>query len=104
ARLAIFPPGDAREDWTILRALSAVLGKTLPYDNLLQVRASLAAANPVLAEIDAVRQANWGSFGTPGPLEGVPFRGVIDNFYMTDPISRASLVMAECTQALLAAD
>ena len=104
ARLAIFPPGDAREDWTILRALSAVLGKTLPYDNLGQVRAALQAANPVFAHVDTVEPAAWGAFGTPGSLQAAPFQGVIANFYMTDPISRASLVMAECTQAFLAAD
>ena len=104
ARLAIFPPGDAREDWAILRALSAVLGKTLPYDSLDQVRAALVAANPLFARIDAIAPATWGSFGTVGPVDAAPFRSVVANFYMTDPISRASQTMAECTQAYLAAD
>lgn len=51
-RRAVFPPGQAREDWAILRALSAVIGKTLPYDNLEALRAAMAAAAPHFAEVD----------------------------------------------------
>ncbi len=97
ARLAVFPPGEAREDWKILRALSEALGKRLPYDNLKQVRARLSAANPVFARLDSITPAAWGRFGSPGAVEAKPFASPIGNFYMTDAISRASETMAKCT-------
>src|SRR5208282_211028 len=62
--LAAFPLGDAREDWAIVRALSPHLGHKLPYDNLDQVRARLAAVNPVFGTRDVVTPAAWGNFGT----------------------------------------
>jgi len=99
ARLAVFPVGEAREDWKILRALSERLGKALPYDSLAQVRERLAAVNPVFAAPDTVEPAPWAAFGQPGAPGAEPFAPVIDNFYMTDPISRASVTMAKCTEA-----
>jgi NADH-quinone oxidoreductase subunit G len=98
---AVFPPGEAREDWKILRALSEAMGMTLPYDHLGQVRAGLARANPVFAAVDAVGRAPWGPFGRPGAMHVEPFRPALRNFYMTDPISRASPTMAECTATFL---
>jgi NADH-quinone oxidoreductase subunit G len=95
---AVFPPGDAREDWTILRALSEKLGKTLPYDNLGQVRARLSYVNPVFAQVDKVVKAEWKPFGTPGQIAATPVSSPIKNYYMTDPISRASRTMAQCTE------
>ena len=95
---AVFPPGDAREDWRILRALSEVLGKTLPYDDLDQVHARLAAVNPVFAGIGALHNADWGAFGEAGAVEAAAFVSPVTNFYMTDPISRASETMAACTR------
>ena len=97
-RLAVFPPGEAREDWKILRALSAAMGATLPYDSLDEVRARLVESNPAFAAIDTVRAAPWGDFGTAGEIGADPFVPPIDNFYMTDPISRVSETMAECTE------
>lgn len=94
---AIFPPGDAREDWAIIRALSERLGKTLPYDSLDQVRVKLKGLNPVFSHIDDVVAADWESFGTQGPIDATPFTYPIDNYYQTDPISRASRTMAQCT-------
>ena len=102
ARLAAFPPGDAREDWTILRALSAALGQALPYDNLGQVRQRLIEVNPVFAAIDQIEPAPWGAFGAAGEIDPAPFTAAVDNYYMTDPISRASQTMAACTEAFLA--
>ena len=99
ARQATFPPGDAREDWKILRALSEAVGKTLPYDDIAQVRARLAKANPIFKEPDTVKPAEWKSFGTDGKCDTSPFSLVIENFYMTDPVSRASAVMRDCTEA-----
>ncbi|MFQ5958271.1 MAG: NADH-quinone oxidoreductase subunit NuoG [Alphaproteobacteria bacterium] len=99
--LAVFPPGDAREDWRIVRALSAVLGEALPYDTLDEVRARMAEIAPHLAEVDAVTPAAWGPFGAAGQMEPAPFASPITNFYMTDPISRASPTMAACTAAFI---
>jgi NADH-quinone oxidoreductase subunit G len=96
-RLAVHPPGDAREDWTIVRALSAALGKTLPYDDLEALRSRLLKASDAFLKVDAVTAAKWGAFGSAGEIGPAPFRSPIDNFYMTDPISRASKTMAECT-------
>jgi NADH-quinone oxidoreductase subunit G len=99
--VAAFPPGDAREDWTILRALSEVVGRPLPYDDLGQVRDHLVKASSTFAAIGQVPTAEWGEFGTDGPVDDAPFVLPIDNYYMTDPISRASETMARCTAALL---
>ncbi len=94
---ATFPRGDAREDWKILRALAQHLGKTLPYDTLVQLRARLAQVAPRLAKLDVAQPGEWGAFGTAGALGSAPFASPVANFYMTDPISRASETMAACT-------
>ncbi len=94
--LATFPPGDAREDWTIIRALSGVLGTALPYDTLKAVRGRLVEVNAAFMNLGEVTPAPWGAFGKDGETSAAPFRCPIDNFYMTDPISRASLTMAQC--------
>ncbi|TQV79102.1 NADH-quinone oxidoreductase subunit NuoG [Denitrobaculum tricleocarpae] len=100
-RLAGFPPGDAREDWTILRALSAQLGEALPYDNLGQLRAKLIEANPVFAVVDQAQPGSWKAFGSEGDLDSAPFISPVTNYYMTDPISRASDTMAKCTETFV---
>ena len=99
ARQAVFPPGEAREDWKIIRALSEMSGKTLPYDTLSQVRDRLAKAHPAFARIGEVTAAEKRPSGTEGKCDKAPFVLPVDNFYMTDPITRASRVMAECTGA-----
>jgi NADH-quinone oxidoreductase subunit G len=98
-RRAVHPPGEAREDWAILRALSEVLGKTLPFNNLAALRQRMTAAVPALAVGDGVVPAPWGAFGTPGAMGDAPFASPVSNFYMTDPISRSSATMAACTEA-----
>ena len=98
-RLAVFPPGEAKEDWRIVRALSDALGKPLAYDSLKSVREHLVKASPVFAAIGEVTAAAWGSFGAEGSVSDEALVSNIDNFYMTDPISRASKTMAECTAA-----
>ncbi|MBU0723576.1 MAG: NADH-quinone oxidoreductase subunit NuoG [Alphaproteobacteria bacterium] len=100
-RMAVFPPGDAREDWKILRALSEGLGKVLPFDTLAQLRQTLVAAYPVFAQVDHVEPAAWGAFGAEGSVDAAAFTYPISNFYMTDPISRASVTMAKCTEAFV---
>jgi NADH-quinone oxidoreductase subunit G len=96
ARRAIFPPGDAREDWAILRALSGVIGKTLPYDSLAALRAKLVKTYASFGASDAAPAAAWGKFGATGVVDAAAFVYPITDFYRTDSISRASPTMAEC--------
>jgi NADH-quinone oxidoreductase subunit G len=91
-----YPPGDAREDWAVLRALSERLGKILPYDTIDQVRARLVVVNKTFAALDQQAVGVWGAFGKAGDVSDAPFVSPIANFYMTCPISRASRTMAEC--------
>ncbi|MEQ9811398.1 MAG: NADH-quinone oxidoreductase subunit NuoG [Azospirillaceae bacterium] len=100
-RMAVFPPGEAREDWKILRALSARLGHTLPFDTLAQLRARMAETHPLLAEIDVLFEPEWGAFGEPGEMSGAAFVSPVETFYMTDPISRASATMAACIDEIV---
>jgi NADH-quinone oxidoreductase subunit G len=97
-RRAVFPPGEAREDWAILRALSGALGRPLPFDSLPELRERMRAAHPSFARIDEVIPAEWGSFGEAGPVDAAPFIYPIADFYRTDPVSRASPTMAECSE------
>ena len=99
-RLAVSPPGEAREDWTILRALSEVVGRRLPYDDLGALRQRLVELNPAFAAVDRVDAAPWGEFGEPGKLDAAPFGVSVENYYMTDSIGRASETMASCVEAL----
>ena len=96
-----FAPGDAREDWAIIRALSAVLGKTLPYDSLAALRASLYADVPHLAALDDVASADDAALEAVASLGGdlgeAAFVSPVTDFYLTNPIARASAVMAECS-------
>jgi NADH-quinone oxidoreductase subunit G len=101
-RLATFPPGEAREDWKILRALSEPLGHKLPYDNLAQLRQRLIEVNPRFAHVDDVVPADWVAFGVAGPTGSGPFVYPVDNYYMTDAVSRSSPTMAACTESLRA--
>ena len=102
AKLASAPPGEAREDWKILRALSEAAGKTLPYDTLADLRGALVKAHPGFARIGDVTPSSLGSYSGPaGSAMDAPFAHPIANFYMTDPISRASLTMSHCTEVFL---
>ena len=97
-RRAVFPPGEAREDWAIIRALSGALGKPLPFNSLPELRRAMRAAHPTLGAIDVVNKAAWGGFGAVGPIAAAPFAYPIADFYKTDSISRASPTMAECSE------
>jgi NADH-quinone oxidoreductase subunit G len=101
AERAVFPPGDAREDWSILRALSDPLGAKLPFDSLTQLRAALAVAYPSLVRFDAVAPADAAVFRSiaalGGAFEKTAFVPAVPDFYFTNPIARASRVMAECS-------
>jgi NADH-quinone oxidoreductase subunit G len=101
AARAGFPPGDAREDWAILRALSDVLGQKLPYDSLPALRAALFKAYPHMARVDQIAAGNPADIeklaGRGGTPDKAPFRSPVADFYLTNPIARASATMAECS-------
>lgn len=100
---AIFPPGDAKEDWTILRALSDVLGSTLPFNSLAELRAKLGDAYPHFNAVDEIELSD----GTPKAkgramkIDAAPVQLPIDNFYLTNPIARASETMHDCVLEVL---
>jgi len=96
-----FPLGEAREDWKILRALSEAVGHKLPFDDLASLRQALRGDHDTFAAIDTIEPAAWGEFGKAGAFDDAPFASPIENFYMTDPISRASKTMAECTEVFV---
>ena len=91
---AIFPVGDAREDWAIVRALSGALDQTLPYNNIDAVRSRMVELSPTFASLNVPTKAEWTDFGKAGDMKPEGFASPVRNFYMTDPISRASVTMA----------
>ncbi len=96
ARRAAFAPGEAKENWAILRALSGALGAPQPWDSQAALRAAMVAAVPHLGEVDAVPVNQWQPVRTDEkPAARATFRNAIKDFYLTNPIARASAVMAE---------
>jgi NADH-quinone oxidoreductase subunit G len=99
---AAFAPGDAKEDWAIVRALSAHAGHTLGYDHVQGLRAALYKAAPQLMRLDAVTPADRSGIAAlaarQGPIGAEPFANAVSDFYLTNPIARASNVMAELSQ------
>jgi NADH-quinone oxidoreductase subunit G len=99
---AAFPPGDAREDWAIIRALSDVLGKRLPFDSLSALRQAIFKTVPHLMRIDQIEPGQAGDLNTlvgkGGSLDKAPFKITVEDFYLTNPIARASVTMAECSR------
>ena len=95
---AIFPPGDAREDWAILKALSDALGKPLPFETLQELRGKMYAAAPQLAQLDTLEKADSGpivKFASHKAKPGKdPFGLSMDDYYLSNPIARASAIMA----------
>ena len=96
-----FPPGEAKENWAILRALSAELGAVLPYDSLAALRRKLIEAVPHLGRIDEVPENEWQPLEVIAPA-GADFRPAVRDFYLTNPIARASALMAELSAMALA--
>jgi NADH-quinone oxidoreductase subunit G len=92
---SVFPVGDAKEDWKILRALSERVGGVLPYDSLLDLRQRIVSEWPILGALDVLPNAPWGSFGKSGKLLKSPFKNTIKDFYMTNVITRASTPMQD---------
>jgi NADH-quinone oxidoreductase subunit G len=89
-----FAPGEAKENWAILRALSAELGAAQPWDSLAQLRQALVAAVPHLAKVDQVAENEWVSL-PQDKLGKADFVNAVKDFYLTNPIARASSLMAE---------
>ena len=89
-----FAPGEAKENWAILRALSAQMGATLPFDSLAQLRRAIVEAHPHLGEVDELADNGWTPLPS-APLGKADFRNAIADFYLTNPIARASQLMAE---------
>jgi NADH-quinone oxidoreductase subunit G len=102
ASRAAFPPGEAREDWAIVRALSEVMGKKLPYDSLAALRQAIFKAAPHLMRVDRIEAGKPADVetlaGRGGSVEKTPFISPVQDFYLTNPIARASAVMAECSR------
>lgn len=98
---ANFPPGDAREDWAIIRALSDHLGATLPWNNLVELRAAMYKVAPQLAALDQILPADAAALAELGNVLGKtlsdPFVSPVKDFYFTNPIARASKTMAQCS-------
>ena len=101
ANRAAYPPGEAKEDWAIIRAFSGHINKSIGLDSLTDVRAALFEAFPHFAERDTIAGTKWSKFGGRGKMDSSPVTNSLDNFHMTCAISRASETMAECRKALL---
>ena len=99
---AAFPPGEAREEWAILRALSDTLGHRLPFDSLAALRQMLFKAFPHLMRLDEIAPADAAAVrtlaGRGGKTDATPFKAAYASYYLTNPIARASAVMAECAR------
>jgi NADH-quinone oxidoreductase subunit G len=97
----VFPPGEAREDWAVLRALSGALGNPLPFDSLAALRRRLVDAHPHFAQLDEIAPGESAQVAAlanhPAVAMKDAFVPAIQNFYFTNPIARASAVMAECS-------
>jgi NADH-quinone oxidoreductase subunit G len=96
----VFPPGDAKEDWTIFRALSAVLGQPLPFNSLVQLRQAMYAQFPHLARVDQIAAGSVDDLrklaAAAVKTTSASYTSPVADFYLTNPIARASAVMGEC--------
>jgi NADH-quinone oxidoreductase subunit G len=107
SKRAAFPLGEAKEDWAILRALSDVIGRKLPYDSLAQLRQALFAAHPHMMRIDQIAPGDVAEIKSLAKIGGspdkAPFQSCVGDFYLTNAIARASATMAECSALALGA-
>ncbi len=104
---ASFPPGEAREDWAILRALSDRVGQTLPYDDLFALRQAMIEDAPTLGRIDHIAAGDTpfdlSVIGESGAVGDTPFQSPVRDYYLTNPVARASKTMAECSAMMAGA-
>jgi NADH-quinone oxidoreductase subunit G len=105
AQRSVFPKGDAREDWAIIRALSDHVGRTLAYDDLEALRAKLLEDHPTFAAVDyapggaSAGALDLATIGTEGRLGEAAFKNAVEDFYFTNPIARASVTLAKAAAA-----
>jgi NADH-quinone oxidoreductase subunit G len=105
AERVVFPKGQAKEDWAVLRALSAMVGQTLPYDTLDALRSKLMADHPTFGRIDYLPNPasfDVGSLGKKGDLGDTAFVSAVRDPYLNNPITRASVTMAELSAQRIA--
>ncbi|MFT4715206.1 MAG: NADH-quinone oxidoreductase subunit G [Paracoccaceae bacterium] len=98
ARRAGFPPGEAKENWAILRALSGELSAVLPYDTQAGLRGAIVATHPHLGEVDAVSSNSWQAEPVKR-MTSSKIHAKGGDFYLSNPIARASTVMAELSSS-----
>jgi NADH-quinone oxidoreductase subunit G len=105
AERATFPPGDAREDWAVLRALSGAMGRPLPYNDVESLRSAIIADAQHFAQLDSLPASAgadpgiWQKIGTPGKVDpDMPLQSAVADYYLTNAIARASTTMAECSR------
>lgn len=99
AKAAVSPPGEAKEDWRIIRALSEKLGNTLPFNTRAELITALEKANPTFKKIDELTSAKWSKFGGKGKIGKDDFTLPVKSYYLNNAICRASKTMEACTQA-----
>jgi len=105
AERVVFPKGQAKEDWAVLRALSALVGQTLPYDTLDALRSKLMADHPTFGRIDylpAPASFDVAALGQKGDLGDIAFASLVRDPYLNNPITRASVTMAELSAQRIA--
>jgi len=104
ASRASFPPGEAREDWAIIRALSERVGKTLPYDDLFALRRAMIEDAPTLGRIDQLggeeTRFDLSHVGNAGAVDNAALVSPVSDYYLTNPVARASKTMAECSAVM----
>jgi NADH dehydrogenase (ubiquinone) Fe-S protein 1 len=98
------PPGQSRDQWEIIRALSEECGVTLPYNSVEELRSRIYSIAPHLLKYDFIEPTVYGKVaakksGETGQIQATPLLDLIDNYYMTDSISRNSITMAKCSTA-----
>jgi NADH-quinone oxidoreductase subunit G len=100
---AAYPPGEAKEDWSILRALSGLIGNRLPYNTQDELLEALVEAHPHMGEVGSIAEASitLADTGKVGEVGDVAFTSPVQDFYLTNPIARASKTMAECSEVFV---
>ena len=91
------PLGDAKDDWKIIKAIGTSLSIDMPFNNINELRNEISKINPIFNELNLLHKNKFSLVGKYGQLSEEPLKDLINNFYMTDPISRSSRTMAECT-------
>ncbi len=102
ALVAVQPPGEARADWKIIRALAETLGLDTGYDDLAGLRHRMQESVPAWSKQRGMAADPWQSFGKAGRIGAAPFKRALNNFYMTNSIARSSETMAQCIDAFVA--